>query len=167
MFDFSFGELLLTGTVALVVIGPERLPKVARTVGAMIARAQRYVNAVKSDIQREIELDNLRQLEAEMNEAGRKLGNEVMGNLNEAHQSLQTTAQEVQSALSEPPAAHAAPASPPGTVITDAQPLVHEDDAAPHLPSAEAIAAAVAEQQFDLFSPPPASPAERPARDRR
>jgi Tat protein translocase TatB subunit len=54
MFDFSFGELALIGTVALVVLGPERLPKVARTVGEWIGKAQRYVNQVKTDINREM-----------------------------------------------------------------------------------------------------------------
>ena len=60
MFDFSFSELILIGVVALIVIGPERLPKVARTAGHLFGRFQRYVNSVKSDISREMELDELR-----------------------------------------------------------------------------------------------------------
>ena len=50
MFDIGFSELMLIGIVALIVIGPERLPKVARTLGHLLGRAQRYVNDVKSDI---------------------------------------------------------------------------------------------------------------------
>ena len=50
MFDIAFSELLIIGIVALVVIGPERLPKVARTVGHLLGRMQRYVSDVKSDI---------------------------------------------------------------------------------------------------------------------
>lgn len=60
MFDIGFTELLMIGVVALVVIGPERLPKVARTAGHLYGRMQRYVSDVKSDISREIEIDELK-----------------------------------------------------------------------------------------------------------
>lgn len=60
MFDIGFTELLVIGVVALLVVGPERLPKVARTAGHLFGRFQRYVNSVKTDIGREIELDELR-----------------------------------------------------------------------------------------------------------
>lgn len=60
MFDIGFSELLIIGVVALIVIGPERLPKVARTAGHLYGRLQRYVSTVKSDISHEIELDELR-----------------------------------------------------------------------------------------------------------
>lgn len=62
MFDIGFTELLVIGVVALVVIGPERLPRVARTVGHLMGRMQRYVADVKADIDREIELDELRKM---------------------------------------------------------------------------------------------------------
>lgn len=60
MFDIGFSELIVIGVVALIVIGPERLPKVARTVGHLYGRMQRYVSSVKSDISQEMELDELR-----------------------------------------------------------------------------------------------------------
>lgn len=60
MFDIGFSELLVIGVVALLVIGPERMPKVARTAGHLFGRFQRYVNTVKADIGREVELDELR-----------------------------------------------------------------------------------------------------------
>ncbi|MGE5319806.1 MAG: Sec-independent protein translocase protein TatB [Hyphomicrobiaceae bacterium] len=60
MFDIGFSELVVIGVVALIVIGPERLPKVARTAGHLYGRLQRYVAAVKSDISREIQLDEIR-----------------------------------------------------------------------------------------------------------
>jgi sec-independent protein translocase protein TatB len=63
MFDFSFGELAVIGAVALVVLGPERLPKVARTVGEWAGKAQRYVSQVKADINREIEVSELKKLQ--------------------------------------------------------------------------------------------------------
>lgn len=72
MFDVGFSELLLIGVVALVVIGPERLPKVARTAGVLLGRMQRYVQNVKADIGREMQLDELKKLQAEMQESARK-----------------------------------------------------------------------------------------------
>ena len=60
MFDIGFSELMVIAVVALIVIGPERLPKVARTLGHLFGRMQRYVNDVKADISREMELDELR-----------------------------------------------------------------------------------------------------------
>ena len=66
MFDISFSELLIIGIVALIVIGPERLPKVARVAGHFFGRAQRYVNTVKADIQREMQLEELKKLQEEM-----------------------------------------------------------------------------------------------------
>ena len=64
---------MFIGVVALIVIGPERLPKVAKTVGHLFGRAQRYVNDVKSDIQREVELDELRKMKDEMESAARSI----------------------------------------------------------------------------------------------
>lgn len=63
MFDFSLGELAVISAVALVVLGPERLPKVARTVGEWAGKAQRYVSQVKADINREMELADLKKLQ--------------------------------------------------------------------------------------------------------
>lgn len=63
MFDFSFPELMVVLVVALVVIGPERLPKVARTLGHLYGRAQRYVNGVKADIARDMAIEEFRQLQ--------------------------------------------------------------------------------------------------------
>jgi sec-independent protein translocase protein TatB len=63
MFDFSFSELMVVMVVALIVIGPERLPKVARTMGHLWGRAQRYVNGVKADIERDMAVEEFRQLQ--------------------------------------------------------------------------------------------------------
>ncbi len=62
MFDIGFTELIVIGVVALVVIGPERLPKVARAAGHLYGRAQRYVSTVRSDISREMQLDEMRRV---------------------------------------------------------------------------------------------------------
>lgn len=72
MFDVGFSELIVISIVALVVIGPERLPKVARTVGHLLGRMQRYVNDVKTDISREMQLDELKKLQAEVQDSARK-----------------------------------------------------------------------------------------------
>lgn len=62
MFEIGFSELVVIMVVALVVIGPERLPKVARTLGHLWGRAQRYVNGVKADIERDMAMEEFRQL---------------------------------------------------------------------------------------------------------
>ncbi|TAL83709.1 MAG: twin-arginine translocase subunit TatB [Candidimonas sp.] len=95
MFDVSFSELALIGVVALVVIGPERLPKVARTVGHLLGRAQRYVNDVKGDIQREMDLGDLGNLKGQMEEAARS----VQTSLQEGVQGLQAPLQEAKETL--------------------------------------------------------------------
>jgi len=77
MFDIGFSELMVIAVVALIVIGPERLPKVARTLGHLFGRMQRYVNDVKADISREMELDELRNLQDSMQDAARSLEQSV------------------------------------------------------------------------------------------
>ena len=77
MFDIGFFELVVIAVVALVVIGPERLPKAARTLGHLMGRLQRYVNDVKSDINREIELDELRKLQKQVQTAASDLKSSV------------------------------------------------------------------------------------------
>ena len=69
MFDIGFSEMMVIAVLALIVIGPERLPKVARTLGHLAGRLQRYVADVKADINREIELDELRKMRDSMQQA--------------------------------------------------------------------------------------------------
>lgn len=77
MFDIGFSELFVIGVVALVVIGPERLPKVARTMGVLFGRLQRYVTQVKSDISREMELAELGKVKSEFESAARSFQADV------------------------------------------------------------------------------------------
>ena len=86
----SFTELLVIGVIALVVIGPERLPKVARTVGHLLGRAQRYVSDVKGDIQREVELYELRKMKEEMEKAARDVTTSVQDTEHSIRQSIET-----------------------------------------------------------------------------
>lgn len=97
MFDVSFTELMLIGVVALVVIGPERLPKVARTVGHLLGRAQRYVSDVKTDIQREIDLDEMNKLKKQMDEAAHSL----QASMRETSASIQDPLKEARKSLEE------------------------------------------------------------------
>jgi sec-independent protein translocase protein TatB len=77
MFDLSFVEIVIIAVVLLLVVGPERLPKVARTLGHLFGRMQRYVTEIKTDINREIELDELRKLQSSMQEAARDVEESV------------------------------------------------------------------------------------------
>lgn len=72
MFDIAFTELMVVGVIALLVIGPERLPKVARTAGQWLGRLNRYVSQVKQDIDRDIKLDELRKMQQEMKDSAQR-----------------------------------------------------------------------------------------------
>ncbi|WP_414674935.1 Sec-independent protein translocase protein TatB [Limnobacter sp.] len=101
MFDIGFSELIVIAVVALVVIGPEKLPKVARTVGHLLGRAQRYVNDVKSEINREMELDELRKLQAEMQDAARKVETDVQTTLRDAESQVNQTVKKIEDDVAE------------------------------------------------------------------
>lgn len=77
MIDLGISKLALIGVVALVVIGPEKLPKVARTVGALLGKAQRYVADVKAEVGRSIELEELQKMKASMEGAARDVASSV------------------------------------------------------------------------------------------
>ncbi len=73
MIDFGFDKLALIGAVALIVIGPEKLPRVARTVGTLLGKAQRYVADVKAEVNRSIELDELKKMKTEFETAAKNV----------------------------------------------------------------------------------------------
>jgi sec-independent protein translocase protein TatB len=95
MFDFSFSEIALIGAVALVVIGPERLPKVARTTGVIVGRVRRYAAAVQADIAREVELSELRRVQTDLKEAAQSFQSEVQSTLASAETHLSETHNQV------------------------------------------------------------------------
>jgi len=120
MFDIAFSEIALIAVVALVVIGPERLPRVARTLGHMFGRLQRYVNDVKADINREIELDELRKLKAEVHSAAQDIersvsqaAHEVEGGVRSVEQQINATVAEAAAGGETPAAAGEAPPPAP------------------------------------------------------
>jgi sec-independent protein translocase protein TatB len=116
MFDISFTELMFIAVVALIVIGPERLPKVARTLGHLMGRMQRYVSDVKADISREIELDELRKLQASMQEAARSFEQSVTREVNAAETELSSIARETEAAAAWPEPELPPEPPPPATV---------------------------------------------------
>jgi sec-independent protein translocase protein TatB len=92
MFDVGFSELLVIGLVALIVIGPERLPRVARTLGILAGRLQRYVADVKADINREVELDELRKMKDSVQQAADNIENSVQSELSKTENELNAAA---------------------------------------------------------------------------
>ena len=108
MLDFSFGELMMIGAVALVVLGPERLPRVARAFGEMLGKAQRYVSQVRADFQREIELADLKRLQEEAQKA--------TASMDSSFKQVAASLQEVAQQASGEAAATAAP-EPPGAPV--------------------------------------------------
>jgi len=87
--DFGFDKIALIGAVALIVIGPEKLPKVARTVGHLFGKAQRYVADVKAEVNRSIELDELKKMKTEFEDAARNVEQSVNQEVNAATAALQ------------------------------------------------------------------------------
>jgi sec-independent protein translocase protein TatB len=96
MFDVGFSELVVIALVALIVIGPERLPRVARTLGALLGRAQRYVNDVKADIQREVDLDELKSIRSTFQDAAKS----VEQSMTQVGQELQAAGESLNQSIS-------------------------------------------------------------------
>ena len=90
MLDFGFDKLALIGAVALVVIGPERLPRVARTVGHLLGKAQRYVSDVKAEVNRSIELEELQKMKTQFEGAARDVEQSIQKEVDTANNAFQT-----------------------------------------------------------------------------
>ena len=88
MIDFGFDKIALIGAVALIVIGPEKLPRVARTVGTLIGKAQRYVADVKAEVNRSIELEELKKMKTEFEDAARNVERTVSSEINQTTSDL-------------------------------------------------------------------------------
>jgi sec-independent protein translocase protein TatB len=101
MFDIGFSELLVIGVVALVVIGPEKLPRVARTLGHLAGRLQRYVTDVKADINREMELEDLRKMRDSIQQTASTFETSVQSELHKTETDLNKS---VESLAEEKPA---------------------------------------------------------------
>ena len=150
MFDIGFSEMIVIAVIALVVLGPEKLPRVARTAGILLARMQRYVNDVKADINREVELDELRKLQKEMQNTAQSIEQTVKGEISAVQSEFKQIGDSTQKALSEPsaepvsdPVADAfadpppvqSPADTPPTAMPHLEPLREPPMAAVPVPS--------------------------------
>jgi sec-independent protein translocase protein TatB len=87
MIDLGISKLALIGAVALIVIGPEKLPRVARTVGALLGKAQRYVSDVKAEVSRSMELEELKMMKDSVTEVARDVENSVQSGANDFEKS--------------------------------------------------------------------------------
>lgn len=121
MFDFGFSELIVIGIVMLVVVGPERLPKVARTAGHLLGRVQRYVSDVKSDIQREMQLEELKKLQEQVRHQAQELESSVRSGAANVESEVGRTAGELRSMLPE-----GGSAQPGASARVDAAPAAAE-----------------------------------------
>jgi sec-independent protein translocase protein TatB len=91
MIDFGFDKIALIGAVALIVIGPEKLPRVARTVGHLLGKAQRYVADVKAEVNRSIELEELQKMKSQFETAARDVEQSVNREFTSATSELEST----------------------------------------------------------------------------
>jgi sec-independent protein translocase protein TatB len=101
MIDFGFDKIALIGAIALIVIGPEKLPRVARTVGHFVGKAQRYVAEVKAEVNRTIELEELQKMKKEFEETARDVRSTVEREVSEAKSAVESNWQEAKSTWSD------------------------------------------------------------------
>jgi len=90
MIDLGLEKMMVIGAVALIVIGPEKLPRVARTVGTLLGKAQRYVADVKAEVNRSIELDELKKMKEEVETAARNVETSIRAGAHDLERELQT-----------------------------------------------------------------------------
>jgi sec-independent protein translocase protein TatB len=95
MFDFGFSEMVIVAIVGLIVLGPERLPKVAKQAGQWLGKLQRYVADVKSDINRQMELDELRKLQTEVTGAAQNLEATLRSTISETQSQFDSIASDL------------------------------------------------------------------------
>jgi sec-independent protein translocase protein TatB len=143
MFDISFSELLIIAVVALLVVGPERLPRVARTAGLLLGRLQRYVSDVKADISREMQIEELKRIQRQVEGTARDMESSVHTELSTVEESMS----EAWTISDERPATAASSQSPPQTAVSRKDAEV-ADSAATH--STSEPTADTATPQLDL-----------------
>lgn len=136
MFDIGFSELVVIGIVALLVLGPERLPKVARTTGHLLGRLQRYVADVKSDINREMQLDELKRLQEEARKSAMEFESTVRSEVAGIESGVASSLQSASSAVADlessfQASTDVAEASPAAAQLAHAAPVPLEVDAIP------------------------------------
>ncbi len=101
MIDLGLTKIALIGAVALVVIGPEKLPAVARMAGTLLGRAQRYINNVKAEVNREMQMDELRKMQSNIVNAASNLNKSVSDNLADAAKEVNEAGKDFSDAVAE------------------------------------------------------------------
>lgn len=99
MFDIGFSQMMLIAIVALIVLGPQRLPKVARTVGHLLGRLQRYVADVKADVSREMQLEDLKKLQQQVQDQAREIESSLKKQVEGVENSVRETEAELKKGL--------------------------------------------------------------------
>ena len=126
MIDFGFDKIALIGAVALIVIGPEKLPRVARTVGHLLGKAQRYVADVKAEVNRSIELEELKKMKTQFEDAARNVEQTVSSEINQTTRRSRTPPGSSQRHRAAPAAAARWPTPLPPTVPPSEEELAPE-----------------------------------------
>ena len=164
MFDVGFQELALIGVIALIVVGPERLPKMARTVGLWAGKIRYYVNQVKVDIEREVRAEELKEMLDKPADGLKdlyKVAEETKGTLDEAKAAIESVPTGLP-APNEPAAGSIFPTELPGPgakpVQTDSGPAATEPAVTEPGP-AEPVATGPAPEESTMTEPPPPQPA--------
>ena len=122
MFDIGFSEMMVIAIIALVVIGPEKLPRMARTIGILAGRLQRYVSDVKADISREMELDELRKMRDSMQQAASNFESSVQSEVDKANAAVSTEVAKVEGELNAAATSLDKPAEPQEKKPEEAKP---------------------------------------------
>ena len=113
MIDLGISKLALIGAVALIVIGPEKLPRVARTVGTLLGKAQRYVADVKAEVNRSIELEELKKMKTEFEDAARNVHQTVSNEIHQTGAELEKSWNDATTSLTANSGEHAGWTPPP------------------------------------------------------
>ncbi len=178
MFDIGFSEMMVIAVIALIVLGPEKLPRVARMAGHLLGRMQRYVNDVKADINREVELDELRKLQKEMQNTAQSIEQTVKGEMHTVESAFKQIGDTTQQALSDPVAdafADPPPVQSPAATVPTAmappavllEPLTEQPQEIPPAPGAPGAVSVQLELGLDPAplsnAPPPQVSVASPA----
>jgi sec-independent protein translocase protein TatB len=135
MFDIGFSEFIVIGVVALVVLGPEKLPRMAKTIGHLMGRMQRYVNDVKADINREMELDELRKFKNEFQQTATTFETSVREEVGKAQSMVSSVTSDLTSGVTSAAAEANATAAQIQSAVTSATSGVTAPEPAPSAPT--------------------------------
>lgn len=162
MFDIGFSELFVIGVVALLVLGPERLPRVARTAGHLLGRLQRYVSDVKADISREMQLEELRKLQAQVEQQVRDVERQANEAVSTANREVDGLSDQMKAAMAEQEKYAAIEQQAAGQDAAHATPEAQQDTAAvPARPQPESAQLSLDIPLPEATPATPATPADK------